>query len=465
MVCPKCGSNMSEKKVKCDRCGTDLSISKKIIRASNAYYNTGLDKAKVRDLSGAIVALRKSLELYKAHIDARNLLGLVYYEMGEPVSALSEWVISKHLKETDNDADRYMQLVQSNLTRLDSLNQAIKRYNTALNYAKQQSGDLAIIQLKKVISLNPHFIRAYQLLALLYMKNNENDKARRILFKAQKIDISNTRTLRYLQVLEIPADRAAEGNVEGEKGQAPAIMPISAYREDKPNGMVFVNLVIGILVGVAVTCFLIIPTIKKQQVQDENTQYVDYGSSLAQIEEKEEAITNLQNDNAELEKKIEALQTELNGIVIPESNESSYVELLQVTDLYMTEMAKTKNSRDFTQVVEGLASINESKFEAEAPVLLLKKMREETYPSVVEELYVEGRSLYNNGKHEEALEVLLKAIEYQPENVDVLYFLGRAYHKINDFENAAIYYSAVITDFPDSHRTSNAKSYLQQVQQ
>ncbi len=74
----------------------------KIIRLSNTFYNDGLKKAKVRDLSGAANSLRKSLQFYKANIQARNLLGLVYYEMGEVVDALSEWVISRSLKPEDN---------------------------------------------------------------------------------------------------------------------------------------------------------------------------------------------------------------------------------------------------------------------------------------------------------------------------------------------------------------------------
>lgn len=49
-------------------------------------------------MSGAIVSLTECLKLNKFNIDARNLLGLVYFEMGETVDALSEWVISKNLK-------------------------------------------------------------------------------------------------------------------------------------------------------------------------------------------------------------------------------------------------------------------------------------------------------------------------------------------------------------------------------
>ena len=130
------------------------------------YYNNGLTRAKVRDLSGAVVALKKSLELNKANINARNLLGLIYFEMGETVAALSEWVISRHFKPDNNDAEKYIDDIQENPTRLDGLNQAIKRYNNALVFAKQGSDDLATIQLKRVIQLNPHFIRAYHLLAL-----------------------------------------------------------------------------------------------------------------------------------------------------------------------------------------------------------------------------------------------------------------------------------------------------------
>lgn len=139
-------------------------------------YNQGLMKAKVRDLSGAVMALRKSLELDKNNTNARNLLGLVYFEMGETVAALREWVVSKNLQEEDNIADEYIKMIQSNPTKLENTNQAIKKYNQALATAKQENCDLAIIQLKKVVSLNPKFIRAYQLLALLYIHTGEKLK-------------------------------------------------------------------------------------------------------------------------------------------------------------------------------------------------------------------------------------------------------------------------------------------------
>ena len=202
MFCYNCGYRLSEHDF-CTACGADVSLYKKIIHASNMYYNEGLEKAGVRDLTGAVNSLRQSLKLNKNNIKARNLLGLVYFEMGEVVTALREWVISKNLRPDKNIADNYIEKLQANSARLDSINQTIKKYNQALVYCNQGSTDLAVIQLKKVLSLNPRFIRAHQLLALLYMDNEQWEYAERELHKCMDIDRNNTQTLRYLREVEL----------------------------------------------------------------------------------------------------------------------------------------------------------------------------------------------------------------------------------------------------------------------
>ena len=79
MYCFSCGVNVKNQEV-CPNCGADLHIMQKAVRLSNAYYNDGLAKASVRNLSGALVSLKTSLRFYKYNIDARNLLGLVLYD-------------------------------------------------------------------------------------------------------------------------------------------------------------------------------------------------------------------------------------------------------------------------------------------------------------------------------------------------------------------------------------------------
>ncbi|MCR5720010.1 MAG: tetratricopeptide repeat protein, partial [Lachnospiraceae bacterium] len=96
MFCYNCGCNLSKHDF-CTSCGVDVSLYKKIMATSNLLYNEGLEKANVRDLTGAVNSLRHSLKFNKNNIEARNLLGLVYFEMGEYVAALNEWVISKNM--------------------------------------------------------------------------------------------------------------------------------------------------------------------------------------------------------------------------------------------------------------------------------------------------------------------------------------------------------------------------------
>lgn len=467
MVCPNCGINLSDKKKRCDRCGTDMTIYGKINKTSNLYYNNGLARAKVRDLSGAITALRSSLELNKMNTNARNLLGLIYYEMGETVAALSEWVISKHFQPLNNDADEYIEKVQSNPTKLDSLNQAIKRYNTALSFAKQGSDDLAIIQLKKVVNLNPHFIRAYHLLALLLIKGNENEKAKKFLLKALKIDVSNTTTLRYLKELERQSvtSKDMNENPEAEVSPTGAIMPISSYREDKPNIIAFVNLIIGVVIGLAVMAFLVIPTIKKGQIADENADYVDYGSGLAQIEEKDKTIRTLQTEKEELEKQVEQLNGKLDNMTAPEDTSQVYDNLFNSLDIYIAELEKKESDRDYNKVAEALTEVDEAQLKEEQAIMLLTTLREAVYPIAAETQYDLGHDLYSNAKYEEALVELEKAMIYDPTDADAVYFTARAYHRLEDKENAIKYYNLIISDFADSTRVADSKDFLKELEE
>ena len=221
MRCYNCGNRLSEHDF-CTGCGADVALYKRILMTSNRFYNEGLAKANVRDLTGAIKSLRQSLKFNKNNIEARNLLGLVYFEMGEVVAALSEWVISKNLRPNKNIADTYIQMVQSNAARLESINQTIKKYNQALTYCYQDSLDLAVIQLKKVLSLNPKFIRAHQLLALLYINAEEWEKAKRELERCLQIDIGNTMTLRYRKEVDkmLTPDESIKNSVRKKSEEA-----------------------------------------------------------------------------------------------------------------------------------------------------------------------------------------------------------------------------------------------------
>ena len=159
---------------------------------SKLYYNQGLDRAQIRDLSGAIDKLRFSLQLDKSNIQARNLLGLVYFETGEAVAALGQWIISSNLQPEDNLANDYIKDVQADQNRLKNISQSIRQYNEALAACRAGNDDMAAVSLRRVLTKNPKFIQAYHLLALIDIHEGKYASAQRILRRALKIDPSST---------------------------------------------------------------------------------------------------------------------------------------------------------------------------------------------------------------------------------------------------------------------------------
>lgn len=292
MNCMNCGTRLTDMDLDyCPRCGCNVLIQKKVEYLSKLYYNQGLEKASIRDLSGAISCLKQSLTYNKANIQARNLLGLVYFETGEVVAALSEWVISKNLQPARNLASEYINKLQANSNKLEAINETIKKYNHALALCREGHEDMAAIQLRKILTQNPKLIKGYHLLALIQMKNQEWNKARRILKKAAKIDKTNTTTLRFLREIDEQTGVTTrlekkskgsflKGNSEGKEKDSDMYVQHTAYKE-KSKMPLFFALAAGFAAGAAALWFLAVPAIRQGIYREANEQIITYSESLA----------------------------------------------------------------------------------------------------------------------------------------------------------------------------------------
>lgn len=449
--CPFCNALLTKKKY-CDGCGEDVSLYKKAVAISNAYYNSGLAKAKVRDLSGAAADLRKSLKFYKQNIQARNLLGLVYYEMGDIVNALSEWVLSKNYMPRKNElADFYINDIQNNPTKLENYNQAIKKYNSALASARQDSEDLAIIQLKKVVALNPKFIEAMHLLALLYIKTGEKERAHRILVKASKIDITNTTTLRYLAELGYKNDGPDTVAVSytNDNNTSSSFASGDIYKEDKPNVMAFVNLIIGVVIGLAVAFFLIVPAVKQDAAQEYSQ---DTTQNSDQLAKKDSEINALKTENDTLTDKVEELTAQINTL----SEQSQDIQNTSDSYASMFSSIQSYMDGDYESAAVTMKDVDLSSISDESMQTIYNTMK----TKVVEELKESGHNKYSDGQYEDSLEIYKKIYEIEQNDPDALYFMARSYDKTGDKENAKQYYQYIIDNFPDNKRATEAHTKL-----
>ena len=62
MNCMNCGAFLTDPDLDyCPNCGYNVLIQKKVDYLSKSLYNQGLEKASIRDLSGAIACLKQSL--------------------------------------------------------------------------------------------------------------------------------------------------------------------------------------------------------------------------------------------------------------------------------------------------------------------------------------------------------------------------------------------------------------------
>lgn len=451
-----CNEPIAEEDAVCMNCGTDLRLYKRILHLSNSYYNAGLYKARVRDMTGAADCLRQSLKLNKKNIDARNLLGLIYYETGETVQALAQWVISTNYQPKKNIANSYLNEVQTNNTKLDLVDQTIKKFNQALLYCQQGSEDLAIIQLKKVLSMSPKLVKGHQLMALLYMKGEEYGKAKKALRRAQLLDTNNTRTLNYMkEIISIEKNRPGGGkkrsdNLTYQSGNELIIQPTDSYREHSAFYTV-INIFIGLAVGVALMWFLVIPA-RTQNIRSElNKTTVDMGD---QISAKTAQVEQLQKQLDEVQQQLDEAQQSAED---QNSGVDMYDKLLDAQSL--SEEGKNVEARAVLSEINATVLSDKGK-------ALYNSISATVDTEAFKELYTSGQSSYDSGDYAAAVDSLKQIIDVDDtyDNGGALYLYARALHRSGDTDTAAQMYQKVIDNYGGTKNATDSQRYLEEIQ-
>lgn len=449
MKCFNCGADLKDSEY-CSQCGADVKLYSRMLKLSNAYYNEGLEKAKVRDLSGAVLALRESLKINKKNTNARNLLGLIYYEMGMAVEALTQWIISRSFQSSKNIADEYIESIQNNPARLDTVNTSLRKYNQALVYCQQGSYDLAIIQLKKVLSVNGKLLDAHLLLALLYMKVENYARARNEIKKVLAVDCNNTQALRYLKELNRETDKDQPKEEEKNKDyiaytrdNETIIQPVGV--KDNSGFHAILNVVIGLVIGVAVMGLLIMPALQSKKSGELNKAVAEYSD---QVDAKSATLDSLKQENESLKQQAEEATKAASEAA---DKVSSYEELLKAYASYST--------GDSAAALQELEAINQDTLSDDAKTLY-SSVFSEVGVTAVNDLYKTGYAAYEKGDYDTAIADLGKCYELDNTQGDALYFLARSYHKSGDTENAKIYYQKVIEEFPNTRKATDAEGLM-----
>lgn len=469
MKCYHCGATLTKHDF-CTACKSDVKQYKLIVEASNRKYNEGLEKAQVRDLTGAKAALKQSLKLNKEQVDARNLLGLVYFEMGEVVSALAEWIISKNLQPERNIAEDYISRLQDNQGKLDVYNQAIRKFNTALNLGQQGSDDLAIIQLKKIVSMTPNYVKANMLLALLYMEKEEWDKAHHILRRVMRIDHGNTQAQLYLR--EISKRNKQSGNTPKVKEKVKSRDSVVRYERDneliiQPAKVVEPNtgkgtlagFTVGFLLGAAILFFLVLPG-RIQSVRSGLEEDIRIANEYKEAQSA--TIASLESQLLTLTQERDTVVAQYGDLYGEDSNAEAVNALINALSMYLSDSENIEGYREFMDVCVR----NEAFFEKNTNSILglYGSLKALTGTNLAQYHYEQGYAAYQEQDFETAVKELELAVAYYSENADSMFYLASAYHLSGNTQKAKETYSIVIERFPNSAKANQAQRALESLE-
>ena len=411
--------------------------------------------ARQRDLTGAAAALKKSLRFDKFQTDARNLLGLIYLEIGEAGSALCQWVISLNLQEQDNLAEEYLQRVQGSGGYLETADQAAKKYNQALVYAQNENEDLAVLLLMRMLDDFPNYVKAQELLALLYIRHEDYIKAGRCLYQVLKVDCYNPTAQRYMAVAKHNTGKAEvekrklKNAFSHRQMQDDDIIIPPSYKENTGWQSVM-NILVGLILGVAVVYFLIMPAKQEAMNALHNKEQL---ANLEQINQKSLEIDSLMQQLEDAKKAQEAAEGSLeameadNGGVI-----SQYQNMVKLLEAYRAEDAKTAavlyTSMDMSVLTDGVLN--------QTVAWIQQDMSENGWKTLLS-MGDEAMSQESGAGASQAIDYYNRSLQIHPGNAEVIYKLGLAYEAAGDKDKANEYFGEIIMNYPDSEFMEDSK--------
>ena len=313
-----------------------------------------------------------------------------------------------------------------------------------------------MIQLRKVLSLNPKLVKAHQLIALLYIEEGYYEKAKKALRDAGKIDTDNTTTLRYLkEVNRCLKEKGKEKKkknddlISYQSGNETIIMP-KRFRETSMWTNI-VYLIIGLVVGVAVTSFLVVPGVQNKAKQDAKKQLL---STSDQLSTNGQTISGLNDQIKSLKTQLEDEQQKNSGVA---EQIASYESLLNAYGLYA--------SGDIVKTGEALENIKRDDL-SDSAKQIYDTLNGSISDSYKEALYNQAYSAYSKGDYQGAIPTFQKLIGMDEAYRDgsAAYYLAQSFRKSGDLASAKQYYQYVVDNYPGTEKARTSKNYINQEQ-
>ncbi|MCL1925439.1 MAG: tetratricopeptide repeat protein [Defluviitaleaceae bacterium] len=463
MNCPNCRERNEEIKV-CKNCGINIPIFLRSLKISARFYNRALIKSRSFEFYEAITLLENSIKFDKKNINARNLLGLLYFEVGLVGDALKQWILSQKMNKKDNLATFYLEKAQSEASYLQVQDNAIKVYNKAIFHI--QDGDLiaGIEYLHEAINLNPKFIEALNLLSLIYIQKKEN--ASEYIGKVLSLDKTNKTALLYEKYMR-PHIRKELNNRQVPKPKPHQTieknnvskLPAQQFSKQTSRRIISFTHIISFLIGGAAVSamfyLMIIPGLLEDRdltLESLNLRYIqmqqaandDIIAKSQTIEELTILTENLQQSldvqraHIEIQENLTTLQNAVDYNAA--GNHNAAAELLF--------------SLDFDRLPSHMLQTAEN-------------LRSTTFAFATMSFYNSGLNYFESSRYNEARNAFEQSLQFsvdgQVHRGNIIYFLGRIFEIFGQYEQAIQSFELVLREHPNSSMINETHIALQRV--
>ncbi|MDO4961029.1 MAG: tetratricopeptide repeat protein [Eubacteriales bacterium] len=430
-----------------------MKVKTSFKKIANAYYNVGLQRAQLNDLTGAAGYLKEALHFDKYCTDARNLLGLIFYEMGETADALVQWIVSYNFDPdpVNNRADYFLEEIQRKTAVIENDSELVKRFNQALFIAQNGGEDFAIIELRDITKKKPNFVKAQLLLAVLYMQNGDNIKAGRALLDVLEIDHNNPQASVLMEEVKKLTGKAEIENAKlhnafshRELEDGDVIIPKAEKNTAIEKVAIFI--VIGIMLGILSFYILVLPTIKKDYTNELNSSIAKNSTELSSLNAD---YSDLQQRFDQLSSDYELASQKLNAY---EQENASFTSMYEALNMITEEF----NGGNIEAAVDDYLKIDRTLITSEPLLSQLHGVDRLIVNDAFNRIVENGTSGWNSGKLDTAEYYYKLALQIKGDDPEVLYLLARLYQSQSRVNEANELFDRIVGEHPESPYAARA---------
>ena len=426
---------------------------------SNRFYNLAIDRAMERDLYGATLLLKKALSFNAKNTNARNLLGLIFYEEGAITEGIVQWLVSRDLFKSElNPANEYLKKVQNDPD-TEKCFKSVKIYNQAIDDLDPvyNRTDLAMLKLNKAIELNDHNVKAMFLLAVLYLQIKDHIKAGSYLLRCQKIDNGNKFINEHMNYVLKNTKKSEVKEKKIEKIYSfkklesdDAILPRKYIKLSENQKVIFI--LIGIIIGALSYALLISPHGSSTSSLASENQVIRYAEL---VNDQNKIIRDITIENNQLKNDYEDASVKLRAY---EEQNKLFTSQYETLNSIITDFDNGYISRAARNYVE----LDKDAITDESLITLLNQARSRIEGIGAKRLCELGTESWNAGNKTAAISYYQLSLSINPDDPETMFLLARLYQNLERNREANEIFDKIIAQHPQSNyarRSREARGY------